>query len=74
MRWALVPIRSCLGKLLRHGSSCGDPKAEAMCSNLLKLWPALLTLFFFINPQVAELVARLCFLTCLIDFNQKEEV
>lgn len=24
---------------------------------------------FFFNPQVAEIVARLCFLTCLIDFN-----
>jgi len=46
MRWELVPIRSRLGKLLRQGSSCGDHKAEAMCRNLLKLWPALLTFAF----------------------------
>ena len=35
-----------LGRLLRQGASCGDPKAEAMCRNLLKLWPALLTFAF----------------------------
>jgi transposase len=43
MRWALVPVRTRLGRLLRLGASCGDPKAEALCRNLLKLWPALLT-------------------------------
>src|SRR5208337_5653935 len=31
MRWELVPVRTRLGKLLRRGASCGDPKAEAMC-------------------------------------------
>jgi transposase len=46
MRWELVPVRTRLGRLLRLGSSCGDPKAEAMCRNLLKLWPALLTFAF----------------------------
>ena len=44
MRWELVPVRTRLGRLLRKGTSCGDPKAEAMCRNLLKLWPALLHL------------------------------
>ncbi len=43
MQWQLVPVRTRLGRLLRLGASCGDPKAEAMCRNLLKLWPALLT-------------------------------
>ena len=43
MRWELVPVRTRLGRLLRLGASCGDPKAEALCRNLLKLWPALLT-------------------------------
>jgi len=37
MQWELVPVRT------RLGASCGDPKAEALCRNLLKLWPALLT-------------------------------
>jgi len=46
MRWELVPVRTRLGKLLRRGASCGDPKAEALCRNLLKLWPALLTFAF----------------------------
>jgi transposase len=46
MRWELVPVRTRLGRLLRLGSRCGDPKAEAMCRNLLKLWPALLTFAF----------------------------
>jgi len=46
MRWELVPVRTRLGRLLRKGASCGDPKAEAMCRNLLKLWPALLTFAF----------------------------
>ena len=46
MRWELVPVRTRLGKLLRRGASCGDPKAEAFCRNLLKLWPALLTFAF----------------------------
>ena len=46
MRWELVPVRTRLGRLLRKGTSCGDPKAEAMCRNLLKLWPALLTFAF----------------------------
>lgn len=46
MRWELVPVRLRLGKLLRLGASCGDPKAEALCRNLLKLWPALLTFAF----------------------------
>jgi len=46
MRWELVPVRSRLGKLLRRGASCGDSKAEALCRNLLKLWPALLTFAF----------------------------
>jgi transposase len=43
MQWELVPVRTRLGRLLRLGASCGDPKAEALCRNLLKLWPALLT-------------------------------
>ena len=43
MQWQLVPVRTRLGRLLRLGVSCGDPKAEALCRNLLKLWPALLT-------------------------------
>jgi transposase len=43
MQWQLVPVRTRLGRLLRRGASCGDPKAEALCRNLLKLWPALLT-------------------------------
>jgi len=43
MRWALVPVRLRLGKLLRQGASCDDPKAAALCRHLLKLWPALLT-------------------------------
>jgi transposase len=43
MQWELVPVRTRLGRLLRRGASCGDPKAEALCRNLLKLWPALLT-------------------------------
>ncbi len=46
MRWELVPVRTRLGRLLRLGVSCGDPKAEALCRNLLKLWPALLTFAF----------------------------
>jgi transposase len=46
MRWQLVPIRARLGRLLRRGVSCGDPRAEALCKNLLKLWPALLTFAF----------------------------
>jgi transposase len=46
MRWELVPVRLRLGKLLRQGACCGDSKAEAMCRNLLKLWPALLTFAF----------------------------
>jgi transposase len=46
MRWELVPVRTRLGRLLRQGASCGDPKPEAMCRNLLKLWPALLTFAF----------------------------
>lgn len=46
MRWELVPVRTRLGRLLRKGASCGDPKSEAMCRNLLKLWPALLTFAF----------------------------
>lgn len=50
MQWELVPVRTRLGKLLRQGASCGDPKAEALCRNLLKLWPALLT--FAIVPGV----------------------
>ena len=41
MRWELAPVRTRLGKLLRRGASCGDPKAEALCRNLWKLWPAL---------------------------------
>jgi len=48
MQWELVPVRTRLGRLLRLGASCGDPKAEALCCNLLKLWPALLT--FVIVP------------------------
>jgi len=43
MQWQLVPVRTRLGRLLRLGASCGDPKAQALCRNLLKLWPALLT-------------------------------
>jgi transposase len=43
MQWQLVPVRTRLGRLLRLGAACGDPKAEALCRNLLKLWPALLT-------------------------------
>jgi len=43
MQWELVPVRTRLGRLLRRGASCGDPKAEALCRNLLKLWPALFT-------------------------------
>jgi transposase len=43
MRWELVPVRTRLGRLLRLGASCGDPKAAALCRNLWKLWPALLT-------------------------------
>ncbi len=46
MRWQLVPVRTRLGRLLRQGAACGDPKAEAMCRHLLKLWPALLTFAF----------------------------
>ncbi len=46
MRWELVPVRTRLGRLLRRGAACGDPKAEAFCRNLLKLWPALLTFAF----------------------------
>jgi len=46
MRWELVPVRTRLGRLLRLGASCGDPKAETLCRNLLKLWPALLTFAF----------------------------
>jgi transposase len=46
MRWELVPVRTRLGRLLRLGASCGDPKAAALCRNLLKLWPALLTFAF----------------------------
>jgi transposase len=46
MRWELVPVHTRLGKLLRRGASCGDPKAEVFCRNLLKLWPALLTFAF----------------------------
>jgi hypothetical protein len=40
MSWELVPVRNRLGKLVRRGASRGDPKAEALCRNLLKLWPA----------------------------------
>ena len=43
MQWQLVPIRTRWGRLLRLGASCGDPKAEALGRNLLKLWPALFT-------------------------------
>jgi transposase len=43
MQWQLVPVRPPLGRLLRLGAACGDPKAEALCRNLLKLCPALLT-------------------------------
>ena len=43
MQWQLVPVRTRLGRLLRLGAACGDPKAEALCRNLVKLWPALLT-------------------------------
>jgi len=43
MQWQLAPVRTRLGRLLRLGASCGDPKAQALCRNLLKLWPALLT-------------------------------
>lgn len=46
MRWELVPVRTRLGRLLRLGAACGDPKAEAFCRNLLKFWPALLTFAF----------------------------
>ncbi|MDP1761873.1 MAG: transposase [Deltaproteobacteria bacterium] len=46
MRWELVPGRTRLGKLWRRGAPYGDPKAEAFCRNLLKLWPALLTFAF----------------------------
>lgn len=46
MRWELVPVRTRLGRLLRRGAACGDPKAEGFCRNLLKLWPALLTFAF----------------------------
>jgi transposase len=43
MSWELVPVRTRLGRLLRRGTCCGDPKAEARCRHLLKLWPALFT-------------------------------
>ena len=46
MQRQLVPVRTRLGRLLRRGVACGDPKAEAFCRNLLKLWPALLTFAF----------------------------
>ncbi|MBW1987875.1 MAG: transposase [Deltaproteobacteria bacterium] len=46
MRWELVPVRTRLGRLLRRGAACGDPKADGFCRNLLKLWPALLTFAF----------------------------
>ena len=46
MRWELVPVRTRWGRLLRRGASCGDRKAEALCRNLLKLWPALFTFAF----------------------------
>jgi transposase len=46
MRCELAPVRPRLGRLLRQDASCGDPKAEAMCRNLLKLWPALFTFAF----------------------------
>ncbi|MFZ5450294.1 MAG: IS66 family transposase [Thermodesulfobacteriota bacterium] len=42
MQWELAPVRTRWGRLLRLGASCGDPKAAALCRNLLKLWPALL--------------------------------
>ena len=46
MRWQLLPVRTRLGRILRLGAACGDPKAEARCRNLLKLWPSLLTFAF----------------------------
>ncbi len=46
LRQELFPLRGRLGRLLQLGSRCGDSKAEVMCRNLLKLWPALLTFAF----------------------------